>query len=153
MSKAILSELAPAEGSRHRIKRVGRGPGSGLGKTCGRGQKGQKARSTGGIGKLGFEGGQTPLQRRLPKVGFNSHPSRPWLTVSVKQLEVLRAKGVTDISIANFSGERRTQRRGRLKVVAGGELKGAVTVSAHGASEAAKAAIAASGGKLVDVAN
>ncbi|NEX19091.1 50S ribosomal protein L15 [Thiorhodococcus mannitoliphagus] len=142
-----LNDLKPAEGSRSAAKRVGRGIGSGLGKTCGRGHKGQKSRN-GGFHKVGFEGGQMPLQRRLPKVGFRSRkalyraevrlPELALVEGDVVDLESLKAAGVVNrgVKIA--------------KVIASGELKRALTVRGMGVTKGARAAIEAAGGKVED---
>src|ERR1700690_1463089 len=93
---AILSRLSPPAGSKKEAKRLGRGPGSGLGKTAGRGQKGQKARSTGNIGKKHFQGGQTPIQRRLPKRGFRNPFAIDVAIVNVGALELFPAGANVD---------------------------------------------------------
>lgn len=140
-----LNTLKPAPGSRPDRKRVGRGIGSGLGKTCGRGHKGLKSRSGGKV-PAGFEGGQQPLQRRLPKVGFSSR-TKPFVAEirlhelakvegDVANLETLRAAGIIGEKIQ------------RAKVIASGEISRAVTVSGLGVTGGAKAAIEAAGGKV-----
>ncbi len=145
----ILSSLAPAPGARHRTKRVGRGVGSGLGKTSGRGQKGQKARNSGGIGKVGFEGGQMPLQRRLPKFGFTSSPKNPWREVTLLQLEGLRAEGLSEVGHEVFQERFGSSKATfRFKVIATGELSGPIAVKADGCSAGARAQIEGKGGSI-----
>ena len=142
-----LSQLKAPKGSRHSKKRVGRGQGSGWGKTAGRGGKGQKAR-TGNMHFEGFEGGQMPLQRRLPKVGFHNPFRREWAAVNIATLETHFEAGETvDIEALEARGLVKS-RKGGLKILARGELSKALTVKANRASEAAKAAIEKAGGKL-----
>ncbi len=144
----ILSRLRAPEGAVKRKKRKGRGPGSGLGKTAGKGQKGQKARHPGGFSKMAFEGGQSPIQRRLPKVGFVNLFSRNIATVNVGDLAEFKAG--TTIDAAKLREHRLV--RGRfdaLKVLGTGDLKAALTVHAHSFSESAKAKIEKAGGKVV----
>jgi large subunit ribosomal protein L15 len=140
-----LNELSPAEGSKKDRKRVGRGIGSGLGKTAGRGHKGQKARS-GGFHKVGFEGGQMPLQRRLPKRGFASRTARYNAEVRLYQLQVMKAD-VIDIETLRSEGvighETRT-----VKVISTGTLDRAITLKGLGVTKGAQAAIEAAGGKV-----
>lgn len=142
-----LNSLTPAAGSRPAAKRVGRGIGSGLGKTCGRGHKGQKSRA-GGFHKVGFEGGQMPLQRRLPKIGFISRKSL--VTEEVRLPEVARVEGDTvDMGALKAAG---VIRQGTLhaKIIASGEIARAVTVRGVRVSKGARAAIEAAGGKVED---
>ncbi|PVV14379.1 MAG: 50S ribosomal protein L15 [gamma proteobacterium symbiont of Ctena orbiculata] len=140
-----LNTLQPAAGSKTDRKRVGRGIGSGLGKTCGRGHKGQKSRS-GGYHKVGFEGGQMPLQRRLPKVGFTSRVSL--ITAEVRLGELAKVDGeVVDLEAlkkANIV----TRSVKNAKIFASGEIDRAVTVKGIRVSKGAKAAIEAAGGKV-----
>jgi large subunit ribosomal protein L15 len=142
-----LNSLKPAPGSRKVAKRVGRGIGSGLGKTAGRGHKGQKARA-GGFHKVGFEGGQMPLQRRLPKVGFTS---RKALRVAEVRLHELAKAGTGVIDLDALKAAN-VVRHGvlRAKVIASGELTGAVTVRGLGVTKGARAAIEAAGGRVED---
>lgn len=122
-----LNTIKPAEGAKKDAKRVGRGIGSGHGKTCGRGHKGQKSRS-GGFHKVGFEGGQQPLQRRLPKVGFASRKARFGAEVRLHELDLAAVDNSVDIlalKAANIIG----QDIKRVKVILSGEIKGALTVS------------------------
>jgi len=142
-----LNTLKPADGSKTDRKRVGRGIGSGLGKTCGRGHKGQKSRS-GGFHKVGFEGGQMPLQRRLPKVGFRSRKAK--YTAEVRLDELGKVSGdVVDMNVLYEADILpRTMKRG--KVILSGEIKRAVTVKGLRATKGARAAIEAAGGKVED---
>lgn len=129
-----ISDLKPAEGSNKKRKRVGRGTSSGHGKTCGRGHKGQKSRS-GGTKGARFEGGQTPLYRRLPKRGFKNYPFR-------KRYQVFSLLNLPKIEKAKEEGK-------LIKVLGGGEIKEPVTVSAHKFSASARKKIEAAGGKAV----
>lgn len=140
-----LNELKPAPGAKHAKRRVGRGIGSGLGKTAGRGHKGQKSRA-GGFHKVGFEGGQMPLQRRLPKRGFKSHLKKYNGEVSLAALERLDATEVDLLTLkqAGLVGELvRT-----VKVIKSGEIKKAVKLNGIAATAGAKAAIEAAGGSI-----
>jgi large subunit ribosomal protein L15 len=142
-----LNTIKAAAGARTSAKRVGRGIGSGLGKTCGRGQKGQKSRS-GGFHKIGFEGGQMPLQRRLPKVGFTSRKSR--VTEQVRLGELALVEGDTvDLAALKLAGVIK-QNTLHAKVMLSGEINRAVNVRGIGVSKGARAAIEAAGGKIVD---
>jgi large subunit ribosomal protein L15 len=140
-----LNTIKPAEGSKKARRRVGRGIGSGLGKTAGRGHKGQKSRA-GGYHKVGFEGGQMPLQRRLPKRGFKSHNLQFNGEVTLGQLEKLGAGEVDLLALkqAKLVG----QIVKNVKVIKSGELKRAVKLTGIGATAGAKAAIEAAGGSL-----
>jgi large subunit ribosomal protein L15 len=140
-----LNTLRPAAGSRPSAKRRGRGSGSGLGKTGGRGHKGQKSRS-GGFHKVGFEGGQMPLQRRLPKVGFTSRKSRVSEEVRLNELRLVEGDAV-DLAALKAAG---IIKQGTLyaKLVASGEISKAVTVRGIRVSKGARAAIEAAGGKV-----
>ncbi|MEJ2534114.1 MAG: 50S ribosomal protein L15 [Gammaproteobacteria bacterium] len=140
-----LNKLSPAEGSKKARKRVGRGIGSGLGKTAGRGHKGQKSRS-GGFHKVGFEGGQMPLQRRLPKRGFTSRTQRWTEEVRLYQLAALEAE-VIDLAALKEARVVPASVR-RVKVIATGDIGRAVTVRGLGVTKGAKAAIEAAGGKV-----
>ena len=140
-----LNSLSPAAGSRRSAKRRGRGIGSGLGKTGGRGHKGQKSRS-GGFHKVGFEGGQMPLQRRLPKVGFTSRKSRMSEEVRLHELQLVEGDAV-DLAALKAAGIIK-QHTLYAKVVASGEISKAVTVRGIGVSKGARAAIEAAGGKV-----
>ena len=141
-----LSKIAKPAGATRPKTRVGRGPGSGLGKTAGRGQKGQYARTRGF--KPHFEGGQTPLQRRLPKRGFrNPFPART-AEINVGDLEVFASGTKVDENLLIERGLLRG-RFDRIKVLGGGELTKSVTVSAHSFSKSAAAKIEKAGGKAV----
>ena len=142
-----LNTLKPAEGSKKDPKRVGRGIGCGLGKTCGRGHKGQKSRS-GGFHKVGFEGGQMPLQRRLPKIGFSSRKAR--LTAEVRLSELAKVDGDTVDLIALKAANVIGQHIKRAKVIASGEVTKPVTLRGVQATKGARAAIEAAGGKVED---
>jgi large subunit ribosomal protein L15 len=142
-----LSQLKAPKGSRHRKKRVGRGQGSGWGKTAGRGGKGQKAR-TGNMHFEGFEGGQMPLQRRLPKFGFHNPFRRDWAEVNLATLERHFEAGATVDAEALESKGLLKDRKDGLKVLARGSLSKPLTIKVNRASEAAKAAIEKAGGKL-----
>ncbi|MEA3243925.1 MAG: 50S ribosomal protein L15 [Pseudomonadota bacterium] len=142
-----LNTLRPAAGSRPSAKRRGRGIGSGLGKTGGRGHKGQKSRS-GGFHKVGFEGGQMPLQRRLPKVGFTSRKSRVSEEVRLNELQLVEGDAV-DLAALKVAGIIK-QRTLYAKVVLSGEISKAVTVRGIGVSKGARAAIEAAGGQVED---
>jgi len=140
-----LNQLSPAEGSKKDRKRVGRGIGSGLGKTGGRGHKGQKSRS-GGFHKVGFEGGQMPLQRRLPKRGFASRTSRYNAEVRLYQLEVL---GTDVIDLETLKAQKVIGHDAKkVKIINTGELSRAITVKGLGVTKGAQAAIEAAGGKV-----
>jgi large subunit ribosomal protein L15 len=141
-----LHNLKPAKGSVRNRKRVGRGPGSGLGKTAGRGEKGQKSRS-GFARKPGFEGGQMPLHRRIPKRGFTNSPFRKeFACVNLGRLEVFEAGTIVTPELLVRQGIVRKLRDG-LKVLADGQLTKALTVHAHRFSGKAQERIAALGGK------
>jgi large subunit ribosomal protein L15 len=144
----ILSKLQAPEGANKKETRVGRGVGSGLGKTAGRGQKGQKARSTGNIGKKHFQGGQTPIQRRLPKRGFRNPLAAIVANVNVGDLEIFEAGA--DVNQDALEGKRLIQGRYDLiKVLGDGELTKKLTVTAHRFSKSAIAKIEAAGGKAI----
>lgn len=139
---SLLSSLAPAAGSKHYQKRLGRGRGSGLGQTAGKGHKGQLARSGGKV-RRGFEGGQTPLHRRLPKFGFNNTKFETvYAIVNLSQLEKLTGT-VTPESLK----EAGIVRQAPVKILGNGKLTKSLTVKAHKFSESAKSAIEAAGGK------
>ena len=130
-----LSDLAPYPGSRKKRKRVGRGPGSGHGKTSCRGHKGQNARSGGGV-KPGFEGGQMPLQRRLPKRGFTNIFQKQYAIVNVETLQNLSETDITPEVLVN-EGVVKNVRDG-IKILGQGELTKAINIKAHAFSESAK---------------
>ena len=140
-----LNDLQPAEGSNKKIKRVGRGIGSGTGKTAGRGHKGQKSRS-GGFHKVGFEGGQMPLQRRLPKVGFNSRSARLSAEVRLNELANIDADviDITALIAANIVPACTK----KAKVFASGKLEKAVNIKGIQVTSGARKVIEAAGGKI-----
>ncbi len=138
-----IEELKPAEGSKKKRKRVGRGPGSGHGKTSCKGHKGQKSRSGGGV-KPGFEGGQMPLQRRLPKRGFKSPFATEYAILNLKDLERLGMEEVTP-EILKEGGHIKDLKEG-LKILGNGELTKKVNVKAHAFSASAIKKILAAGG-------
>jgi large subunit ribosomal protein L15 len=141
-----LNTIKPAAGSKPVGKRLGRGPGSGLGKTCGKGHKGQKARA-GGYHKVGFEGGQMPLQRRLPKVGFKSRVSLCTQEIRLSELNKLKEASVS-LQTLREAGLI-TSNIKFVKIVLSGDLKNAVTVSSGVKITAgAKKAVIAAGGKV-----
>jgi len=142
-----LNTLKPAEGSKPTRKRVGRGIGSGLGKTCGRGHKGQKSRSGGKV-QVGFEGGQMPLQRRLPKVGFRSRLAK--VTAELRLNELSKVDGDTVDMAALYAADIIPMSMTRAKVILSGEIDRAVTLVGIRASKGARAAIEAAGGKVED---
>lgn len=143
----LLNTIQPAEGAKHASHRVGRGIGSGLGKTCGRGHKGQKSRK-GGYHKVGFEGGQMPLQRRLPKRGFKSLTANLNAQVRLDQLAkvavdeidilVLKQAGLVPANVLN------------VKIIASGNIDKAVTLNGIKATKGAQQAIEAAGGKIAE---
>lgn len=139
-----LHELKPAEGSRHERKRLGRGIGSGTGKTAGKGHKGQNARSGGGV-RPGFEGGQNPLYRRLPKRGFNNISRKEFAVVSLDALNRFEEGTVVTPELLKETGVISALRDG-VKVLANGELNKKLTVKAHKFSAAAAEKIAQVGG-------
>ncbi len=140
-----LNAIKPADGAKHVKRRVGRGIGSGLGKTAGRGHKGQKSRA-GGYHKVGFEGGQMPLQRRLPKRGFKSHLLKFNAEITLTTLDRLGAAEVDLLTLkqAGLVGELAKT----VKVIKTGELSKAVKLNGIGATAGAKAAIIAAGGSV-----
>ena len=146
-----LNEIAPKEGSTKNRMRVGRGIGSSKGKTSGRGVKGQKART--GVSIKGFEGGQTPLYRRMPKTGFNNIFAKDYVTVSLARIQYaidakkLDTKGVIDEDTLVKSGVVRRKRDG-IRLLANGELTSKISLKLSGASASAKAAVEKAGGSV-----
>lgn len=140
-----LNTLKPAAGAKKTAKRVGRGIGSGLGKTCGRGHKGQKSRN-GGFHKVGFEGGQMPLQRRLPKVGFSSRVGRTTDEIRLHELALVEGDVVDLVALKAANLVRQDVKR--VKVIASGKIEKAVTIRGLGVTAGAKSAIEAAGGKI-----
>ncbi|MGH8477226.1 MAG: 50S ribosomal protein L15 [Methylococcales bacterium] len=142
-----LNTLSPSPGSRKKAKRVGRGIGSTLGKTCGRGHKGQRARS-GGFHKVGFEGGQMPLQRRLPKIGFTSKKRK--LTAELR-LHELAGVEAPEIDLKTLIAANLVPAfTKRVKIIASGAIDKAVTVKGLAVTKGARSAIEACGGKIED---
>lgn len=141
----FLNTIQASEGSRKKARRVGRGIGCTVGKTCGKGHKGQKARS-GGFHKVGFEGGQMPLQRRLPKVGFRSRSAKYSAEVRLSELEKLNLDSVDlGVLIANNIVPAFTQ---KAKVIKSGEITKSLTLKGINVTSGAKIAIEAAGGKV-----
>ena len=141
-----LHELSPVDSSKKSVKRIGRGHGSGWGKTSGKGHKGQKARSGGSI-RPGFEGGQMPLQRRVPKRGFNNIFRKKIVALNLKQLETKFDNGaVVDVEALRNAGLVKNSFDG-VKILGNGELTKSLTVKVDGFSAAAKEAIEKAGGK------
>lgn len=142
-----LHELRPAPGAHTKSKRVGRGIGSGLGKTSGRGQKGQKSRSGGGKGPH-FEGGQTPLQRRLPKRGFTNIFKKVYSEVKLEDLNRFEGGTIVTPEMMMEAGLVRKTGRDGVRVLGNGDIEKALTVKAHGFTKSAAAKIEAAGGKV-----
>lgn len=146
MANKPLSQLKPPRGAVKKKRRVGRGPGSGLGKTAGRGHKGQGSRSGGGVAP-GFEGGQMPLQRRLPKRGFHNLFRKKYEIINVGDLERYAVDG--EISLELLQQQRKAPKNvgAGLKVLGNGDINAALTVKAHRFSQSARQKIEAAGGK------
>ncbi len=143
-----LNTLKPAKGSNKAAKRVGRGIGSGSGKTCGRGHKGQKSRTGGGV-RVGFEGGQMPLQMRLPKFGFSSRVGRYSAEVRLSEIEL---SGLDTITLPALVEKNIVPARTKkAKIILSGEISRAVSVSGVSVTKGAKAAIEKAGGKIESV--
>ncbi|MDG2364869.1 MAG: 50S ribosomal protein L15 [Methylococcaceae bacterium] len=141
----FLNTIKPSAGTKKKAKRVGRGIGSTLGKTCGRGHKGQKSRS-GGFHKVGFEGGQMPLQRRLPKVGFSSRSKKYTAEVRLSELQGLNVEVISlQTLIENNLVPAITK---KAKVIMSGELNEAVSIQGLGVTPGARAVIESAGGKI-----
>lgn len=145
-----LNTIRPAKGSTHKKKRVGRGPGSGLGKTAGRGEKGQKSRS-GYSRKIGFEGGQMPLHRRLPKRGFNNIFKKRWLEVSIAALD--QHFKANDEITPEVLHERGIIKKAKHDVVVlgNGDLSKALRISAHRFTKSAREKIEKAGGAALQI--
>ncbi len=142
-----LNTIKPSEGAKHSKRRVGRGIGSGLGKTAGRGHKGQKSRS-GGYHKVGFEGGQMPLQRRLPKRGFKSHLLKFNAEITLSELQAL---GAAEVDVLTLKQAGLIPQIAKVvKVIKSGELSAKVVLKGIGATAGAKAVIEAAGGSLAE---
>jgi large subunit ribosomal protein L15 len=141
-----LNGIKPADGAKHYKRRVGRGIGSGIGKTAGRGHKGQKSRA-GGYHKVGFEGGQMPLQRRLPKRGFKSHLLQFNAEVTLTSLELL---GAVDVDLLTLKQAGLVSEKAKVvKIIKTGAITKVVKLNGIGATAGAKAAIEAAGGSVV----
>ncbi len=145
-----LNNLSPAPGSTHKKKRVGRGPGSGLGKTAGKGHKGQKSRS-GYSRKIGFEGGQMPLQRRLPKRGFTNIFKKKWIEISLEKLE--QNFGANEEITPEVLHERGLIKKAKhdLVILGSGEISKALKISAHRFTKSAKEKIEKVGGTVTEI--
>jgi len=145
-----LNNLHPSKGSTHKKKRLGRGPGSGLGKTAGRGHKGQKSRS-GYSSKIGFEGGQMPLQRRLPKRGFTNIFKKKWLEISLAKLEESFNTG--DEITPEILHERGLIKKAKhdLVILGTGDMSKALKISAHRFTKTAKDKIEKAGGSITEI--
>ena len=144
-----LENMKPAKGATHNSKRVGRGQGSGKGGTATRGTKGAQARA-GYEHKIGFEGGQMPLQRRLPKFGFKNPTRVEYKAINVSDIEALAAAtGLQELGLAEIVSAGLAGKNDLVKVLGNGEIKSAVTLTANAFSESAKAKIEAAGGKAV----
>lgn len=142
-----LHELSPNPGAKKARKRVGRGIGSGLGKTSGKGHKGQNARAGGGV-RMGFEGGQMPLMRTMPKKGFTNYPFRvTYEVINVEALDVLEAGTVVTPELLEETRLCKNATKG-VKILGAGEITKSLTVKAHKISESAKAKIVAAGGSV-----
>ncbi len=143
-----LNNLRPAKGSTHKVKRIGRGQGSGHGGTSTKGHKGDKATS-GHKNKRGFEGGQTPLQRRLPKFGFKNINRVDYVAINLARLQsIADSNSITDITPAVLYDLGLIKKKDLVKVLANGELTSKLNVTAHACSETAKSAIEAAGGTI-----
>lgn len=140
-----LNNLQPAAGSTHSRRRIGRGPGSGLGGTSTRGHKGAKARS-GYKRKIGFEGGQMPLQRRVPKAGFQNINHKEYFAVNLSTIQALAEQGMEKVGIAELVAAGLTNGKKLVKILGNGELKAKVNVEANAFSKTAEEAIKAQGG-------
>tara|TARA_B100000959_G_scaffold287474_1_gene372604 strand:- start:12382 stop:12816 length:435 start_codon:yes stop_codon:yes gene_type:complete len=142
-----LNNLKPSKGSKKNAKRLGRGHSAGQGKTCGRGQKGQHARS-GGYHKVGFEGGQMPLQRRLPKVGFTSKMSHQSAEIRLHELTI-PTEDVIDVDVLR-KFNLIPKRANKVKVILSGEIKKPVIIKGLNVTQGARKAIESAGGKIED---
>lgn len=145
-----LNNLSPAKGSTHKKKRIGRGPGSGTGKTAGKGHKGQKSRS-GYSRKIGFEGGQMPLQRRLPKRGFTNIFKKDWIEISLAKIEENFQAG--DVVTPEILHERGLIKKAKhdLVILGTGEVSKSLSISAHRFTKTAKEKIEKAGGSATQI--
>jgi len=141
-----LNNLSPSPGSVKKANRVGRGCGSGNGKTCGKGHGGQRSRGCGKV-RLWFEGGQMPLQRRIPKRGFKNRFKKEWQIVNVDDLAKCEGADIITPEILKANGIIRSAEK-PVKLLANGEVNGAFTIEVHGASEEAKKKVEAAGGSV-----
>ncbi|MBU1055749.1 MAG: 50S ribosomal protein L15 [Proteobacteria bacterium] len=141
-----LNELSPAKGSKSPRKRLGRGPGSGTGKTAGKGHKGHKARSGGGV-RPGFEGGQMPIQRRLPKVGFTNIFKKDIAIINIRDLLKFESGSIVDHDLLISSGIVKRRHDG-IKLLAQGDINYSLTIKVNGVSNGARAKIEKAGGKI-----
>jgi large subunit ribosomal protein L15 len=141
-----LSELSPSPGSKHKKKRVGRGPGSGNGRTAGRGMKGQNSRAGGGKGP-GFEGGQMPLLRRIPKRGFTNIFRQPWAIINLRDLNRFAADSVVDEAALREAGLVKARAQ-RIKLLGQGEVTVPLVVKVQAVSTQARGRIEAAGGRV-----
>lgn len=141
-----LDDLKPSPGSKHKKKRIGRGPGSGHGKTATRGSKGQNSRAGGGT-KPGFEGGQMPLTRRIPKRGFTNIFRKPWAIINLRDLKRFAAESVVDEAALRNAGLLKV-RAGRVKLLGQGEVSVPLVVKVQAVSEQARLRIEAAGGRV-----
>ena len=142
-----INDLHNAEFAKRDAKRLGRGTGSGLGKTSGKGQKGQNSRSGGGV-RIGFEGGQMPLLRRLPKVGFTNRFKKVYTTINVADLNRFEDETVVDFELLSQNGLIKKAKNAGLKVLGNGDLSKKLVVKANKFSESAKQKIENAGGKI-----
>lgn len=146
-----LNELKPAKGATHKSKRIGRGEGSGKGGTATRGTKGAQARA-GYKHKIGFEGGQMPIQRRLPKFGFTNPTRIEYQAVNLKSLQKLYEQtGNAEITLDDIRTAGLAKNRDLVKILGNGEVTAALTVTANAFSESAKAKLEAAGGKAIEI--
>ena len=144
-----LNNIRPAKGSTHSTKRIGRGQGSGKGGTAGKGHNGQQARA-GYSQKIGFEGGQMPLQRRLPKFGFNNINRKEYRGINIDTLQLLAdTKNITEITQAVLVENGLAKKSEIVKILGRGELKAGISISAHKFTKSAEEAIAKAGGKAI----
>jgi len=144
-----LNNIQPASGATHNSKRIGRGQGSGKGGTATKGHKGQKSRA-GYSQKIGFEGGQMPLQRRLPKFGFNNISRKEYRGINLDTIQALvDAKNITEVTKEVLVENGLSSKNELVKILGRGELKSAVSISAHKFTKSAEEAIAKAGGKVV----
>ena len=147
-----LENLSPKEGSKRRKRRVGRGIAAGQGASCGFGMRGQKSRSGKGT-KAGFEGGQMPLQRRVPKFGFTNINRKEYSGINLNKLQELVDKGIVknEVTLDALVENRLARKNDLVKILGGGELKASLKISVHKFTATAKAAIEAAGGEAINL--